>query len=77
MHYVLIFENNDRLDGDLIDAFPTCSDSCSQQFCLDKGIEYGGWYGAMEIEFTTTCSNCEELIKGNDFAELLEESEAV
>ena len=70
MHYLMI----DNSEGELIDAFPVCSDSCHRQYCEVNGLDYGGWCGAMEIEMTTTCENCGDLIEGNDIAELLEEA---
>ena len=60
MHYVEIEDN----EGDLIDAIPTCSESCARQYCSDNNLEYGGWNGCRELEFNDYCGSCESVIVG-------------
>lgn len=54
-HFVTIEDSR----GDLIDLEVYCSD-----FCAKTSPHYAGWYGAMEVEFDTTCARCEANIKG-------------
>ena len=47
--------------GDLIDAIPFCSDPCHRDYAE---IEYAGWNGCHEAEFTNYCQNCGVVIPG-------------
>jgi hypothetical protein len=53
-------------NGDTVDAFSLCSDSCNQEYA---GDDYEGWNGCHESEFTTWCVNCGVVIPGESACE--------
>jgi hypothetical protein len=59
-HY---YEVNDSR-GDLIDLIVFCSDWCHRNHCEQNGLEYGGWNGCHELEFTDKCAYCESKVYG-------------
>lgn len=61
-HY---YEVNDKR-GDLVDVLVFCSDWCHRNYCERGEVEYGGWNGCHELEFTTPCQECGEAIPGLD-----------
>lgn len=64
MHQVIIEE-----DGETVDVIELCSDSCAQDYCEREGIEYDGWSGCHETEFTQWCQNCGVVLIGTDGSE--------
>jgi hypothetical protein len=59
-HEYLVEDDN----GDLVDTVTLCSDSCHQQYCRDNDLEYMGWNGCQEIQFTEPCAQCECPVMG-------------
>lgn len=51
-------------DGQLVDEVRFCSDSCHRDWCADQGVEYAGWSGCHELEFTDYCAQCGVVLPG-------------
>ncbi|KKL99566.1 hypothetical protein LCGC14_1813100, partial [marine sediment metagenome] len=50
--------------GDLIDSINLCTDTCSRTYAKRIEVEYRGWNGCHEQEFTTWCANCGVVLPG-------------
>lgn len=54
-HAVLLEDSS----GDVVDARYYCCDTCAQ-----TDTEYAGWYGCVELDFTTACEACGDTMEG-------------
>ena len=59
-HYHFIEDDK----GDLVDVLTFCSDGCHQTYCLRYNTDYRGWNGCHELEFSTPCAYCGEIVAG-------------
>ena len=50
--------------GDLIDLIVFCSDNCHWSYCHDNDLDYAGWNGCHELEFSEYCAQCCDSIAG-------------
>src|SRR5215510_11626134 len=60
MHHLVIDDER----GDIADIIKLCSDSCARSYAESNGLEYGGWNGANETEFTDYCAQCGTVLPG-------------
>lgn len=56
--HVLIIEK----DGEMIDAYNVCSDTCHQELAQKMNVPYGGWNGCHEMNAPQYCENCKDEI---------------
>lgn len=52
--------------GELVELVKFCSDACNRDWA---GLDYQGWSGCHETEFTTYCVACGVVIPGFDACE--------
>ena len=47
-------------NGDIIDRYWFCSDTCHRFWCGDAGVPYGGWNGCHELvsDSPVPCQEC-------------------
>ena len=60
MHMLIV----EDINGDAVEGYEVCSDSCHRWLAEHEGLPYNGWNGCHEAEFNTSCYSCDAFIAG-------------
>ena len=60
VHYLI----KEDVNGDAVEGWEVCSDSCHRWLAGFLDLPYNGWYGCHEAEFDTSCHSCGDEIAG-------------